>query len=703
MASRPAAQAPSGSSATTAATPIPHSPGGSQDAKVSSSSLSSSSGTSAASPGPWRPSFARQQSNSTLSSPSASTPTTSRSNSLLRHHSTRNSSSSSSSTSSTSGGGSGVATGSGSSSHHHPMESPSLSAALSKDTGYFSHPGSSSPRLSSPSIYNKPSSPGPGSGSGGASGGNFSSSMPTSQTMNLESLAAKFADSKEIKEKFAKLQLSPALSPGGFLDKDRRGANPSSSSSAGSSVLPPNKSHHHHPRSTPSGHSSPSIPSSSSFGQSSPMHSPLLRQQSLGHVGSSALSSSSSSTSPQKPTAPSPSLLSTTAAVGTATGATSANLATPSSPAALNGSNGLKSPLSQSTDMRRTASHNSAFATGLGAPISIHQSNGSSPSLAPFSLGSIAPTPRRSSLHPDDPAAPTALAAKYKDQHPLQHSWTLYFDVSMGFGRQGSSLHHFESGLKELGIFQSVESFARYFNWIPKPHKMDNSTNYHLFKDGIKPMWEDPANAKGGRWIVTLLSKNPELLDKYWLELAYALVGEQLDEDDDICGAVLSRRTKADRLAVWVRDRDNITAINGIGKRLIKLLDFGRERMSLEFQITGDVATTPIATPKRYITLDTIRRDLEIEQQENIAKARRESLDASAANTEDSQVAAEGSVAGVASGEESSNSKARKNSYDETVAAVAGSSGGGGLLISMESAPTKNTPIVSVTRTEIEA
>ncbi|KAF9974494.1 hypothetical protein BGZ73_002090 [Actinomortierella ambigua] len=694
MASRPAAQAPSASSAATATIPTPHSPSkyepaptsGSQDAKASPSG----SMTSTASPGPWRPSFARQQSNSALSSPSASTSTGSnngpaRPNSLLRHHSARNSSSSTSS-----GAGSGGAAGAGSSGHYHPMESPSLSAALSKDTGYFSHPGSSSPRLSSPSIYNKPSSPGPGSGIGGGaggSGGSFSSSMPTSQPLNLEALAAKFADPKGT-EKYANLQLSPALSPGGFLDKDRRGVN-SSSSSAGSSGLGPSKSHHHHPRSTPSGHSSPSIPSSSSFGQSSPMHSPLLRQQSLGHAGTSALSSSSS-TSPQKPTTSSPSSLATTVTTSsTATGAATANTATSSSLATLNGSSGLKSPLSQSTDMRRTASHNSAFATGLGAPISSHQSNGTSPlssGLAPFSLGSIAPTPRRSSLHPDDPAAPAASAAKYKDQHPLQHSWTLYYDVSTGYGRQGSSLHHFESGLKELGTFQSVESFARYFNWIQKPHKMDNSTNYHLFKDGIKPMWEDPANAKGGRWIVTLLNKNPELLDKYWLELAYSLVGEQLDEDDDICGA-----GKPTEKFIYLLLPSWLT------KRLVKLLDLSKERMSMEFQITGDVATTPIATPKRYITLDMIRKDLEAEQQESAAKLRRASSDADATTNGLQSVSA--SPTEGASGNDSNNT--RTNNYDGTAPTVASSSGG--LLISMESAPTKNTPIVSVTRTEIEA
>ncbi|KAF9179731.1 hypothetical protein BGZ51_006713 [Haplosporangium sp. Z 767] len=185
---------------------------------------------------------------------------------------------------------------------------------------------------------------------------------------------------------------------------------------------------------------------------------------------------------------------------------------------------------------------------------------------------------------------------------------TLYYDITSGYGRQGSSLHNYENGLRDMGSFTTVELFARYFNWIEKPHKIENSANYHLFKDGIKPMWEDPANANGGRWIVTLSNKNGELLDRCWMELAYALVGEQLDAGDDICGAVLSRRTKADRLAVWVRDKDNVEAINGIGKRLIKILGIAMERISLEFQVTTETRSTSL--PRTYISLETIRKEL---------------------------------------------------------------------------------------------
>ncbi|KAF9408452.1 hypothetical protein BGZ94_002309 [Podila epigama] len=251
----------------------------------------------------------------------------------------------------------------------------------------------------------------------------------------------------------------------------------------------------------------------------------------------------------------------------------------------------------------------------------------SSYGLAPFSLSNMTQPPRRTFLNTFDSHStyeshnsngPKAMSSSHPptSRHPLQHSWTLHYGVSSGFTRQTSSAHTYVNQLQHLGTFDTVELFARYFNWIEKPHRMDNLSNYHLFKSGIKPVWEDPANANGGRWILTLLNYNAELLDRCWMELAYALVGEQLDEGNDICGAVLSRRTKGDRLAVWVRDRENVAAINGIGKRLIKILDIARERISLDFQVTS--STGLLGPPRSYISLDEIRREL---SQEALAAA----------------------------------------------------------------------------------
>lgn len=98
-------------------------------------------------------------------------------------------------------------------------------------------------------------------------------------------------------------------------------------------------------------------------------------------------------------------------------------------------------------------------------------------------------------------------------------------------------------------------------------------------------MWEDEANANGGKWVLTM-KNNPALLDRCWSWLAMALVGEELEEGDEICGAVVSLRSKVDRIQVWTRNKEDVERLNGIGKKLVKLLDVSEaDSIGLEFQV----------------------------------------------------------------------------------------------------------------------
>jgi translation initiation factor 4E len=48
--------------------------------------------------------------------------------------------------------------------------------------------------------------------------------------------------------------------------------------------------------------------------------------------------------------------------------------------------------------------------------------------------------------------------------------------------------------------------------------ELSQSANFHLFKQGIEPSWEDPSNQHGGKWAFSI-SKNkrgPEL-NNFWL------------------------------------------------------------------------------------------------------------------------------------------------------------------------------------------
>ncbi len=55
---------------------------------------------------------------------------------------------------------------------------------------------------------------------------------------------------------------------------------------------------------------------------------------------------------------------------------------------------------------------------------------------------------------------------------------------------------------------------------------------------GIKPMWEDDANANGGKWVINLKSDKNQL-NAFWENLVLGMIGETIDVGDEITGAVV--------------------------------------------------------------------------------------------------------------------------------------------------------------------
>lgn len=44
-------------------------------------------------------------------------------------------------------------------------------------------------------------------------------------------------------------------------------------------------------------------------------------------------------------------------------------------------------------------------------------------------------------------------------------------------------------------------------------------SDYSIFKKGIRPMWEDKMNEKGGRWIIKLENRRSGDLNEMWLDV----------------------------------------------------------------------------------------------------------------------------------------------------------------------------------------
>ena len=160
----------------------------------------------------------------------------------------------------------------------------------------------------------------------------------------------------------------------------------------------------------------------------------------------------------------------------------------------------------------------------------------------------------------------------------------------------------------QVTTFSTVEDFWALYNHIEFASKLGMGCDYSLFKQGIKPMWEDPLNKDGGRWLISVDKRyRAAYLDTFWLEIMMCLIGkweiiqfywlpkfstffidlffsgEAYSEFGNIVnGAVVNVRAKGDKISLWLSESVDRQAIMSVGKVI-------KSRLGLEFQICFEV------------------------------------------------------------------------------------------------------------------
>ncbi|EFW99548.1 cap-binding protein [Grosmannia clavigera kw1407] len=135
-------------------------------------------------------------------------------------------------------------------------------------------------------------------------------------------------------------------------------------------------------------------------------------------------------------------------------------------------------------------------------------------------------------------------------KHRLMHTWTLWFTKpASGKGDNWNDL------LKEVITFNSVEEFWGIYNNIAPVSELALKSDYHLFKAGVRPEWEDAQNKHGGKWSYSFRDKRNVDIDEMWLHTMLGAIGETLEEeeDDEVMGVVVNVRKAFFRIGVWTR------------------------------------------------------------------------------------------------------------------------------------------------------
>ncbi|KAF9207030.1 hypothetical protein BGZ59_011377, partial [Podila verticillata] len=163
-------------------------------------------------------------------------------------------------------------------------------------------------------------------------------------------------------------------------------------------------------------------------------------------------------------------------------------------------SSAIGSALSTSSSMTTTPSGSSteqqqpglsAFLTGSGDAVSTDPSD-------------------ISSSHPGNGSETQPPATG--DIHPLRFNWVFWFMHRS----PGSKILNYESSMRKVATFGSIEDFWAVYSHLKRPHELPNVSDYHLFKQGVRPVWEDSININGGKWIVRL---KKGLASRYWENL----------------------------------------------------------------------------------------------------------------------------------------------------------------------------------------
>ncbi|EER03490.1 eukaryotic translation initiation factor 4E type, putative [Perkinsus marinus ATCC 50983] len=140
----------------------------------------------------------------------------------------------------------------------------------------------------------------------------------------------------------------------------------------------------------------------------------------------------------------------------------------------------------------------------------------------------------------------------YEEDRKLMYKWVLWEQLQPN---QKASAAEWKDLSRQVCTFGTVGEFWRYWRHVPQPSELlseaggcrfvregdDGSLrvveSMMVFRDGIKPEWEDPLNAIGGHLQFSLgPNVGGKQIDEYWNNIVLGVIGNTLPYPDMITG-----------------------------------------------------------------------------------------------------------------------------------------------------------------------
>jgi len=145
------------------------------------------------------------------------------------------------------------------------------------------------------------------------------------------------------------------------------------------------------------------------------------------------------------------------------------------------------------------------------------------------------------------------------NKNKLKNKYAFWFRINEDLYRtqakQPLDKKEYENQVKKIAEFDTIEDFWAIFQHLRKPDSCKPGIEFQLFKEPVKPLWEDENNKNGGRMSLKLRKGYTTII---WEEMIFAMIGDVLPDNvkDAINGIIVTSRKEYNTLQIWINHFD---------------------------------------------------------------------------------------------------------------------------------------------------
>lgn len=151
----------------------------------------------------------------------------------------------------------------------------------------------------------------------------------------------------------------------------------------------------------------------------------------------------------------------------------------------------------------------------------------------------------------------------------LQDSWSAWFDNA----QPGRSAEDYGDSLAKICSVLTIQDFWGCFNNLPALQTLPMKSGVHFMKKGVKPLWEDLTNRRGGVWHFRLRKEDGAYV---WREFLVAVLSDDSFDKvgSEVTGLSLTNRPSEYLVQIWTPSDKLIPAMLGYFEGLVPTINF---------------------------------------------------------------------------------------------------------------------------------